>query len=1760
MKKLLLSCLLAVTLLCTAMLVLFSGAVIPDSANGNVFASSALAAEAAEGSCGSSLTWALTKEGVLTISGTGAMTDFAAAAAPWNSASVKIIVIKSGVTGIGSNAFADCSALVSVTIPSGVTSIGENAFAGCKALTDVYYTGSEAAMAKIDIADGNDKLTGAAVRYNAKGTAVTDCTVTLSKTAFTYNNDVQKPTVTVKNPAGKTISNGISYSVSYSSGCSTPGTYSVTVRGTGNYYGTVIKTFTIAKQPLDASRITLSQTEFTYNSNVQKPAVTVKNLVGKTVSNSISYKLSYSTGCMTPGNYTVTITGIGSYTGTVTKSFTIAPQPLDESLVTLSQTEFTYNSAVQKPAVTVKNAAGKVLNEKYSYTSAYSSGCMTPGTYKVTVTGKGSFTGTVTKTFTIAPQPLDESRVTLSQTEFTYNSAVQKPTVTVKNALGKTVSNGTSYKVSYSSGCMTPGTYKVTVTGMGSFTGTVIKTFTIKPQPLSSSLVTLSQTTFDYNNDVQQPEVTVKNAAGKVLNPAYSYTVTYPSGCKTPGTYKVTVTGKGSFTGTVTKTFTIGAQPLDESRVTLSKTVFTYNSNVQKPTVTVKNLVGTTISSGISYKVSYATGCMTPGIYKVTVTGTGSYKGTVDKYFTINPQPLDEANVTLSQTEFDYNNDVQQPEVTVKNAAGKVLNPTYSYTVKYSSGCKTPGTYKVTVTGKGSFSGTVTKTFTIGAQPLDESRVTLSNDVFIHNGTAQKPTVTVKNVVGTTVSNGISYTVSYSSDCIEPGTYNVTVTGTGSYKGTVTKTFEITHDWDEGTVTQPATCTEKGVKEFKCLFCEAVKTAETDELGHEYADEFTVDTKPACSEEGIQSRHCIRCEAVTDVTPVPPTGHTPETDEAVPATCTKTGLTEGSHCSVCSEVLTAQEEVPVIPHSFTNYVSDGNATCTSDGTKTAVCDYGCGEQSTVADTGTKLAHDFTGEVKTNNDGTHSYKCTGCDEYGAAASCTYSSSVTKPATCSEKGEITYTCDTCGYIYTEELPLTAHTEVTDAAVPATCTETGLTEGSHCSVCGTVIKAPATVKALGHSYSSTYTTDKAATCTEKGSKSKHCTRPGCTATTSVTSISSLGHSYINKVSDEYIKTSPTCTADGYYYKSCSICGIKYSLTFSVSKLGHDYTENAAEKYLVTSATCTAAAVYRKSCSRCGLSTSSTFSYGSALGHNYTENAAEKYLVSAATCTEKAVYYSSCSRCHVKGTTTFTSGSELGHSYTNKVDDKYFVSAATCTEKAVYYSSCSRCGVQGTSTFATGNTLGHNYVNNTDAKYMKSAADCLYPAVYYKSCSRCGLKDTTIFSYGSALGHNYSNNPVPASLKSAATCTAAAVYYESCLRCGTKTTNTFSYGDMLPHSFTGQVVSNNDGTHSYKCTGCDAYGNTGTCSFTSQTRSDEYVKKAATCTAPAEYYYKCTVCPGKSEEYYIYGTALGHVYLTVGADGHKLSSPDGTEICCRAGCPYNDKVAISEFNKIAKDIKDFTKPNNNKFDYFLKNSNISTCDDYDFGLLTSMIKDEFNKEMNVDNVSFSKLYENQSALVIPVRFSTKASELNIGDGEVSCDILEGLNLGKLFGTAYDGAGFDISSYKQKSTSNQVLKLTAKINEENFLGPNGIMENPTAQTALQRFTGEDIRNELSEFTYSNGKYSYSMTEETEDEDFYSMTMTLEQMTSSGEATYYLDAATLTPILIIYHTEIKTATEFDVSIRIIANSIDGNMHPVSVDTDEYVFINTNYFN
>ena len=240
-------------------------------------------------------------------------------------------------------------------------------------------------------------------------------------------------------------------------------------------------------------------------------------------------------------------------------------------------------------------------------------------------------------------------------------------------------------------------------------------------------------------------------------------------------------------------------------------------------------------------------------------------------------------------------------------------------------------------------------------------------------------------------------------------------------------------------------------------------------------------------------------------------------------------------------------------HTYGNAVITKQPTCTSEGTKTKTCTQ-CG--ATVTETIAKLSHSYTTTVVAPTCTTNGYtlhKCSVCgtsykDNTTKATGHSYGNSVvTKQPTCTSEGTAIKTCTKCNATVTEKLPAKGHTAVTDKGYPATCTTAGKTDGSHCSVCNTVIKAQTVINATGHK-SSGWITDKAASIGVKGSMHKECTV--CKKVLETAEIPALSRISISKAS--VTLSTSTYAYDGKAKKP----GVMVKLNGKTLKNGTDYT----------------------------------------------------------------------------------------------------------------------------------------------------------------------------------------------------------------------------------------------------------------------------------------------------------------------------------------------------------------------------------------------------------------------------------------------------------------------------------------------------------------------------------------------------------------------------------------------------------------------------
>ena len=307
--------------------------------------------------------------------------------------------------------------------------------------------------------------------------------------------------------------------------------------------------------------------------------------------------------------------------------------------------------------------------------------------------------------------------------------------------------------------------------------------------------------------------------------------------------------------------------------------------------------------------------------------------------------------------------------------------------------------------------------------------------------------------------------------------------------------------------------------------------------------------QPTCTSEGTKTKTCTKCNATVTET-IAKLSHSYTTTVVAP-TCTADGYTLHK-CSVCGTSY-KDSTTKATGHSYGNSVVTKQPTCTSEGTKTKTCTK-C--NATVTETIAKTSHKYANTVVSPTctaDGYTLHKCSVCgtsykDSTTKATGHSYGNSVvTKQPTCTSEGTAIKTCTKCNATVTEKLPAKGHTAVTDKGYPATCTTAGKTDGSHCSVCNTVIKVQTVINATGHK-SSGWIVDKTASIGVKGSKHKECTV--CKKVLETAEIPALSRISISKAS--VTLSTSTYAYDGKAKKP----GVTVKLNGKTLKNGTDYT----------------------------------------------------------------------------------------------------------------------------------------------------------------------------------------------------------------------------------------------------------------------------------------------------------------------------------------------------------------------------------------------------------------------------------------------------------------------------------------------------------------------------------------------------------------------------------------------------------------------------
>jgi hypothetical protein len=679
--------------------------------------------------------------------------------------------------------------------------------------------------------------------------------------------------------------------------------------------------------------------------------------------------------------------------------------------------------------------------------------------------------------------------------------------------------------------------------------------------------------------------------------------------------------------------------------------------------------------------------------------------------------------------------------------------------------------------------------------------------------------------------------------------------------------YEVTDQKD-------ATCTEKGYIVYTCTTCDDTYTTELPVIAHDYKAGEVV--APTCVEKGYTVYTCTMCgdsykDDYTDE--VAHTAGKAVKKNEVAATCTAAGSYDSVvYCDVCGEELSRETvEIPMLDHTAEKIPAVA-ATCTekglTEGEKCSVCSTILKAQDEVP----ALGHDWdkgtvTKEATDTEEGAITYTCkNGCGETYTevikAKGHQYEITDQKDATCTEKGYIVYTCTTCDDTYTTEIPTIPHDYQTKVVAP-TCTEEGYTIHT-CTMCGDSYQDAYTDKIAHTAGEAVKENEIAATCTKAGSYDSvlYCTVCGTEISRTAMDIPMIDHT-VEKIP----AVEATCTEKGLTEgEKCSVCGTILKAQDEVPALGHNWDKGTVTK----EATDTEEGVRTYTCQNgCGKTYTEVIK---AKGHKY-EIAAQK----AATCTEEGYIVYSCT---TSDDTYVTKVPATGHKYkqTKKVK-------ATCTTEGYTVRTCTVCGDSYTASYTdkTAHNAGKAVKKNQTAATCTTAGS--YDSVTY--CTVCGTEISRKTQSIAKTGHT----AVTVS-GVAATCTQKGLTEGSrCSVCGT-TLKAQSEIPALGHNWdegvvTQEATSTEEGVRTYTCqNGCGA-----TYTEVIQVESHEYEvteQKDATCTEKGYVVYTCTTC---DDTYTDELPTIDHNYQVT-----EVVEPTETEggytvhTCTMCGDSYND------------------------------------------------------------------------------------------------------------------------------------------------------------------------------------------------------------------------------------------------------------------------------
>ena len=491
-----------------------------------------------------------------------------------------------------------------------------------------------------------------------------------------------------------------------------------------------------------------------YNGKDQKQEPIVKN--GNTgLVKGRDYELSYSEDAVNAGEVTVTVKGIGNYTGEVTRTYNITPRHVKLSSNTHSKT---YDGTALTDATVVETGGDSFVAGEVNNIRAMGS-ITDPGTVENTITfdkGEKFKEGNYvieyqTGRLTVDSKNVASKGMTVSKPDDTiYNGHEQKFEPVVKDG-EKKLTKGVDYDLSYSDDVTNAGTVTVTVTGKGNYAGTTTVTYEIGKRPVA--LMSNGGTKYYDGVALEDHDVVVTSkydfVTGEVEDLKANGSITEPGEVTNNITYTKAASYKDSnYDVTITEgKLKVLPRDLNATGMEISNLEdVIYNGLDQKQAPEVKDSkIGKTLAAGIDYDVKYSDDTKNVGEVTVTITGKGNFTGTAARTYKITPAPLTVATDSASQV---YNG----RELTATGTITGFVNGEsvdFKTTGKQKRVGSSANTYSIDWTGAKKTNYSIVSE-SIGTLTVTESAQTIVvatvGGRYEYDGTTHTPTVNVYNL------------------------------------------------------------------------------------------------------------------------------------------------------------------------------------------------------------------------------------------------------------------------------------------------------------------------------------------------------------------------------------------------------------------------------------------------------------------------------------------------------------------------------------------------------------------------------------------------------------------------------------------------------------------------------------------------------------------------------------------------------------------------------------------------------------------------------------------------------------------------------------------------------------------------------------------------------------------------------------------------------------------------------------------------------